>query len=114
MFTISGILAIPSDPQLNIVKPESSSGFFFNFKAVTQGKVVNDTPDFHRWDVMVWVPEVEKDKWENDYIKPGSILFIEYGQALSIASQDGKYHHTKIKLEHSKVKKLIKPLWIKE
>lgn len=111
MLHINGLLAIPSDPKISIVKPESSSGFFINFQGVTQGKTIDGKADYHYWNCMVWVPETDIDKWEKDYIQPGNVLYIEHASAISLPVMDGKYHNVKIKLDHNKTKKLAKPLW---
>lgn len=111
MLHINGLMAIPADPKISIVKPESSSGFFINFQGVSQGKSVDNKPDYHYWTCMVWVPEQEVEKWENDYLQPGNVLYIEHATALSLPILDGKYHNTKIKLDHNKTKKLTRALW---
>jgi hypothetical protein len=113
MLHIHGLIAIPSDPKISIVKPESSSGFFINFQAVTQGKTVDNKAEYQYWTCMVWVPEQDIDKWEKEYLQPGNVLYIEYASALSIPIMDGKYHNTKIKLDHGKTKKLSTAMWIK-
>src|SRR5688500_13409500 len=109
MFTITGLLAIPSDPQKQIV--ESNGGYFVNFKGTTQGRTVEGKPEYHYWNCSVWVNKEQLEKWENDYLSPGNVLYIETAHAQSFATQDGKHHFTKIKLEHYKTKKLSVPLW---
>lgn len=109
---INGLLAIPKDPKVNVVKPDSSTGFFINFQGATQGRTVDGKAEYHYWTCMVWVPEQELSKWEDDYLQPGNVLYIEYATAISLPVMDGKYHNTKIKLDHSKTKKLSKPMWI--
>lgn len=112
MLSITGLLAIPQEPKVNIVKPESSSGFFINFQGVSPGKSNNGQTEYHYWNCMVWVPEDELEKWEKTYLIPGSILFLEHATAISIPTQDGKYFNFKVKLDHHKTKKLVKPVWI--
>lgn len=111
MLNVTGIIAIPSEPKVNVVKPENTSGFFINFTAVSQGK----QDEWHYWECSVWIPNQETlDKWQNDYLISGNVLYIESATLLSLSVSDGKYHHTKIKLDHFKTKKLVVALWAQE
>lgn len=112
MFNISGLLAIPKEPQVSRV--ESSQGFFLNFKGTTQGKSAEGQPQYHSWNCSVWLPQDQVKKWENDYLQPGNVLYLEHATAQSFPSSDGKYSFTKIRLEHTKTKKLSVPLWYTE
>lgn len=115
MFQIHGLLVIPEEPKLSVVSPDSSSGFFINFTAVTQERVVNGEAKFNHWDCSVYLPsEAKKNEWLNDFIVPGTILLLENATAISVPILDGKYHNTKIKLDHYKTKKLVQPLWLSE
>jgi hypothetical protein len=111
MLNVTGIIALPSEPKVSVVKPENNSGFFINFTAVSQGK----TEDYHYWECSVWLPNQETvTKWQEDYLVSGNVLYIESATLLSTPVLDGKYHHTKIKLDHYKTKKLVKALWAQE
>lgn len=112
MLSISGLIAIPSDPQVQTI--QSHQGYFINFRATSQGRAGQDGPSYHYWNCSVWVTEEQKNKWLEEYIKPGNVLYIEYGQVHSTPTQDGKYQFVKVKLEHNKTRKLSVPLWYKE
>jgi hypothetical protein len=112
MLLVTGLLAIPTEPMVAI--SEANAGFFLNFKGTTQAKSQDNKPVYHSWNCSVWVPAEQLDKWQNDYLQPGNVLYIEHGSAQSLPSQDGKYNFTKIRLEHTKTKKLAVPLWYEE
>ncbi len=111
---INGLLAIPAEPNLKINKPESSSGYFLSFTGVTQGKLSRQGEVVsHYWNCSMWIPEEELSKWE-DFMVPGNIVYVEAATAISESSKDGRFHNTKLKLDHHKTKRLKKPLWVED
>lgn len=109
---IQGLIAIPEDPQVNIIKPASGAGFFINFRATSQGKVGNKT-EYQYWNCSMWIPEEERNKWELALVS-GNVFYIEHAEALSLPNTNNKYYNTKLKLEFNKVKKLQSALWLEE
>jgi hypothetical protein len=110
---VSGMIVIPQEPKLEIVKPESGSGYFLNFQAVTQGKAKTQKVEYQYWNCSVWIPDIELPKWEENLVS-GQVFYVEHATAISIPVMDGKYHNVKIKLDHNFIKKLTKPLWQKD
>jgi hypothetical protein len=114
MFSIHGMMIIPTDSQLQVGTPSgSSTGKFLNFKAVTQGKPTGNAATYQYWDMAMWVPDNKVDHWK-DQLQPGHIFFVEYGIVTTYPVQDGKYHNTKVRLDHNKLKRLLKPMWVKD
>lgn len=113
-FHISGLLAIPSEPQVTPHKLDSGSGFFINFRGTTQGKTVDGKPDYQYWFCTVFVSSQFIEKWMEEYLIPGNVLYIESGEVVSTPTPDGKYHNTKIKLDQYKTKLLAVPMWAKQ
>lgn len=113
-FHIAGLLAIPGEPQVQTVKLESGSGFFINFRGTTQGRTVEGKPNYQYWSCTVFVSADQVEKWIEEYLLPGNVLYIESAEAISFPTQDGKYHNTKIKLDQYKTKKLAVPMWAQE
>ena len=113
-FHISGLLAIPSEPGVTTHELANKAGFFINFKGTTQGKTVDNKPDYQYWYCTVFVSNQSVEKWMEEYLIPGNVLYIESGEVLSQPTADGKYHNTKIKLDQYKTKLLAVPMWIKE
>lgn len=112
MLNVTGLIAIPSDPQVTYV--DAKGGTFINFKGTTQGKTIDGKAEYQYWNCSVWVNPEQMKKWQEDYLLPGTVLYIEHGQAISMPSSDGKFTFTKIKLEHFKTRKLSVPYWFEE
>jgi hypothetical protein len=111
MWSISGMMIIPSDPQLTVTP--SNKGVFLNFKAVTQGKNTDgDSAVYQYWDCSLWVLAALEEEWKTK-IAPGNVFYVEHANATSYPILEGKYHNTKIRLSQDKLKLLTKPLWFK-
>jgi hypothetical protein len=111
MWSISGLLAIPKDPQVSVATTDT--GVYLNFKGVTQGRSTGENANYQYWDCAIWVPENKKDEWK-EKLKPGNVFYVEHASATSYPVADGKYNNTKIRLNHDKLKLLKKPAWIKD
>jgi len=108
MFSITGMFAIPRDPHVEV--SAVSTGSYINFKAVTQAKNKGDKAVWHHWDVALWVPDDKVEYWK-DQLVSGNVFIVEHASVTTYPVQDGKYHNTKIRLEHNKVKRLTTPMW---
>jgi len=112
MLAVHGIIAIPRDSALQISN-SNNRGYFMNFKVVSQGRSTGDSAVWQYWDASMWVPEDKIEHWKTQ-VRPGNIFLIEHSTVTTYPVQEGKYHNTKLKLEHSKIKKLDKPMWTKD
>lgn len=113
MLNISGLMVIPKEPAI-VCTSAPSGGFFISFKGVTETVSSNKESKFNYWNCSVYVPDdTEQDKWIQNYLEPGNVLYIEHAAAISLSSPDGKYYNTKIQLDRFRVKKLEIPFWVK-
>lgn len=109
----SGLMAVPAEPAVQVAPV--GIGVFINFRLVTQGKSTDNQFHFQYWDCSVFLRENDQAiKWQEDYLTPGNVLYIEYGEITSTLSPDGRFTRVKLKLDNFKTKKLDTPLWQKE
>ena len=103
MLTVSGLIAIPKEPELKIVP--TKSGSFFNFVVVSQN-LEDESISRHR--VSMWVPEEDIKRWEDDIIHK-NVFILVCGELIDRGNYENSFYT--IKVHHTKLKKLLVPRW---
>ncbi len=105
MLNVSGLIAIPEDPQFKTTK--TSSGFYLNFVIVSQ----DEDKNFHRYQANMWVAENELDEWEKK-IETGNVFILHHGQWKMKDYSGGKYPIPSVQIDRRHFKKLRKAMWV--
>ena len=104
----SGIVIIPNEPQLK-VSNWKDKGVFMNFRVVSQEASNGDKAKLHHYQVGIYVPNEEVQKWQQR-ITPGQMFLLTNG-SISAMIPDGKeYPFYQIKVDRgdlSIIKKAI-------
>ena len=107
---VSGMFAIPSEPQLKIT--ETTKGAYLSFSLVAQDS--NDSKQqYHRYFANLWVPADDVSKWK-EKLQAGNVFILAGGTWKMRESEQGKFPLPILDINYRKFKLLKNPLWSSE
>jgi hypothetical protein len=109
---VTGLLVIPKEPGI-IVYPQENGRQTIYFTGLTWPSP-NPKEEHYKWTCLVSVAATELDKWQNEYLQPGGVLYLSHASMIAPLDKNGKYHNPKLRLDPFNTKKLSKAAWIKE
>jgi hypothetical protein len=105
MLDVSGLVAIPSEPGLQVTT--TSDGAYLNFVVVSQ----DDKKNIHRYLAELYVPTDEITRWESKIIT-GNVFLIHNAKWKMIVKEEWKYPLPRLSLNRFGFKKLKTAMWI--
>ena len=113
MLQCSGLVAIPSQPNLQFIAWNNNQGFFVNFDAVAQEPVKDKSKDFHKihhYQVSMIISKDKKDFWKN-LIKPGEVFLIRTANYSSIRREGFTHSFPQVKVTENNFLHLKQAHW---
>ena len=110
MLQVSGLICIPSSPEMTIKDLDNKSGSFFNLNVVSE----DSKGIIHVYRASLFVTKVDKDKWEKD-LTPGASFLVEGGEwSMYPRKEEGKFPIPGLRLNHFKLRRLAQPMWFNQ
>lgn len=118
MLQVTGIVAIPSEPNINL-SPIQGGGTFLNFDVVSADPQDPTNPEkLHKYRATIFLKDDEVKEWKK-LIVPGSVFWIA-GQSGWVAKvsqtskeKDKKYPMNMLKLDRFNFRPMERPYWLK-
>lgn len=107
MLSVHGFFIIPADPKVKEFKTEKGS--YFSFQAAGEDKDKNGEPLFHIYQISMWSPANESEKW-NKLLVPRRAFYLKSGDLVA-PLQGEKIGFTQVKTSSQNIKPMTIGLW---
>ena len=110
MLNVSGFIIIPKDNKLR--EYNGDRGSYLTFQAAGEGVDKNGKSQFHMYQINLWIPNNELEKWKK-LIVPTRSFYLKTGDLVAPINGD-KIGYTQIKTTSYNLKPMVQKLWFEK